>query len=401
MKQLIRRTTTSYGVLIAVFVCIIAFAVFVIASRVNAQTEGRDSGSLITIHDRGVEQATISTAKTIGEALGEAGIELNDQDIVEPAADQEIIAEQYSVNIYRARPITVIDGDIKRSVFSPYQTPDQIADSVGIELYPEDDATLSRSENIIADGAGLELTIDRATPINFMLHGKQTVVRTQAETVADMLREKDITLSADDKLSVDGSTPIVANMSLRLWREGKQTITVEEAVAFPVSQIQDANQPIGYKQIQTPGQNGSETVTYEILIQDGQEVSRTKIAGIVTVQPVQQVEIVGAKLPPATSPAENRILGRQMMLSFGFGDDQWVCLESLWTKESNWRTTAGNPTSGAYGIPQSLPASKMATYGADYMSNPVTQITWGLNYIKGRYQTPCGAWNHFLAKNWY
>lgn len=295
MKQLIRRTTTSYGVLIAVFVCILVSAVFVIASRANAQIEGRDSGSVITIHDRGIEQATISSAKTIGEALNEAGIELNEQDIVEPAASQEIVAEQYSVNIYRARPVTVIDGDIKRSVFSAYQTPEQIASSVGIDLYAEDEATLSRSENIIADGAGLELTIDRATPINFTMHGKDTVVRTQADTVADMLTEKGITLSSDDKLSVDGSTPIVADMALRLWREGKQTITVEEAVEFPVSQIQDANQPIGYKKIQSAGKDGAETVTYEILIQDGKEVKRTKIAGVVTVQPIKQVEVVGVK----------------------------------------------------------------------------------------------------------
>ena len=77
------------------------------------------------------------------------------------------------------------------------------------------------------------------------------------------------------------------------------------------------------------------------------------------------------------------------------------CLDKMWTKESNWRTTAENPSSHSYGIPQALPASKMAVYGSDYRSNPVPQIKWGLHYIEGRYKTPCGAWTFWQAHNWY
>ena len=80
---------------------------------------------------------------------------------------------------------------------------------------------------------------------------------------------------------------------------------------------------------------------------------------------------------------------------------QYRCLNSLWTKESNWRVTADNPTSSAYGIPQALPGSKMRSAGADWRTNPATQITWGLRYIDGRYGTPCAAWNHFRSRNWY
>ena len=91
------------------------------------------------------------------------------------------------------------------------------------------------------------------------------------------------------------------------------------------------------------------------------------------------------------------------MLDAGFGEDQWACLVNLWNRESGWRTTAGNVSSGAYGIPQSLPASKMSAFGADYLTSAQTQIAWGLNYIKGRYGTPCGAWNAFSSRSpsWY
>lgn len=82
-------------------------------------------------------------------------------------------------------------------------------------------------------------------------------------------------------------------------------------------------------------------------------------------------------------------------------ETQYLCLEKLWTKESNWRWDSYNKSSGAYGIPQALPGSKMSTEGADWKTNPYTQIRWGLKYIAGRYGTPCSAWSHFLRVRWY
>lgn len=89
-----------------------------------------------------------------------------------------------------------------------------------------------------------------------------------------------------------------------------------------------------------------------------------------------------------------------MAANYGWGDDQFACLVSLWDKESGWRVNAANP-SGAYGIPQALPGSKMASAGADWQTNPATQIAWGLGYISGRYGTPCGAWGHSQSTGWY
>lgn len=97
----------------------------------------------------------------------------------------------------------------------------------------------------------------------------------------------------------------------------------------------------------------------------------------------------------------NKAVGCTLLLQAGFGLDQMPCLDKLWTKESGWRTTASNGSSGAYGIPQAYPGSKMAAYGDDWKTNPATQIAWGLNYIKTRYSTPCGAWSHFQSANSY
>jgi len=97
----------------------------------------------------------------------------------------------------------------------------------------------------------------------------------------------------------------------------------------------------------------------------------------------------------------NRGIGCAVMLEAGFGLDQWSCLDKLFNKESHWNHRARNPGSGAYGIPQALPGSKMASAGADWLTNPATQVRWGLGYIKGRYQTPCGAWAHSQRTGWY
>ncbi|GAA4375151.1 hypothetical protein GCM10023152_18820 [Agromyces bauzanensis] len=89
------------------------------------------------------------------------------------------------------------------------------------------------------------------------------------------------------------------------------------------------------------------------------------------------------------------------MAAYGWGSDQFRCLDLLWTRESGWRADAYNASSGAYGIPQSLPGSKMASAGADWRTNAATQIDWGLSYIAARYGTPCSAWAHSEVVNWY
>jgi hypothetical protein len=110
----------------------------------------------------------------------------------------------------------------------------------------------------------------------------------------------------------------------------------------------------------------------------------------------------GWRPPFATpDPGTAQAIAYDMVLARGWGDDQFACLVALWNKESGWRVNAYNASSGAYGIPQALPGTKMATAGADWETNPATQITWGLGYIGGRYGTPCGAWDHSQRTGWY
>jgi hypothetical protein len=113
------------------------------------------------------------------------------------------------------------------------------------------------------------------------------------------------------------------------------------------------------------------------------------------------VEYTGPVPTSCNEYSGSRKTGCALMLDAGFGIDQFPCLDKLWKKESGWNYKATNSSSGAFGIPQALPGSKMASIADDWKTNPATQIKWGLGYIEGRYDTPCGAWSHSESTGWY
>lgn len=108
-----------------------------------------------------------------------------------------------------------------------------------------------------------------------------------------------------------------------------------------------------------------------------------------------------APVAAAPDPGTAKAIAYELLKARGWGDDEYGCLVALWERESHWNAAAHNPSSGAHGIPQALPGSKMASAGADWETNPATQITWGIGYIAGRYGTPCTAWDHSEINNWY
>lgn len=339
MKSLITRSATPIGALIAAALLMIAVAVIVMANISHAGNgEPGQDGRLVTIHDRGTEKVILTQAGTVGDALAEAGVVLDPKDAVEPSTNQKLVASDYQVNIYRARPVIVVDGVIKQKIVTPYQTAPQIVKDAGIKLYPEDTTKLERVNDIVAEGAGLRLTIDRATPFIFTLYGETITARTQAATVGEMLAEKGIKLGVNDRVSVDKSTPITSDLSVRVWREGKQTVTVDESVDFAVDKISDANREPSYREIRTPGEKGSRSVTYEIEIQDGKEVARTEIASIVTKQPKTQVEVVGVK-GQYTTPSENQTITWDYLIGQGFTRNQTAGIMGNLMQEHRFNTS--------------------------------------------------------------
>lgn len=265
------------------------------------QAQSKDQADLasgqrvITIFDQGERKVIVTTADTVREALKRADTGLAADDIVEPAAATKLVASEYTVNIYRAKPVMIVDGMRRERVLSPYSSAEDIAHHANITVHDEDTLELERSTDVLYDGFGMRLSITRATPVNLVLYGERTQVRTQASTVDGLLRDKDVTLGPNDTVSVSKNAAIERGMTIEVWRNGVQTITEEQAVPFTVRKIQDADREIGYRDIKTPGKNGKKSITYEVTMRNGKEVARKEIQSIVVEKPSEQVEIVGAK----------------------------------------------------------------------------------------------------------
>lgn len=280
--------------IVLLFICYFATTQAVQAASNNAGSEGR----LVTIHDRGSKKVILTKADNVQDAIKDAGISLSSDDVVEPSRSDRLVASSYTVNIYRARPIVVVDGAIRQKVMTAAQMPKDIAAAAGISLRDEDEVSMDLSRNIIADGAGIELDIDRATEFSLKLYGKQLVAYSQAATVGEMIETKGIKLSDEDTVSLPLDTELTPGIAVEIWREGVQTTTIEEEVAFSVRKVLDADRQIGYREVQTAGVPGKKDVVYEITASGGKEVGRKAIQSVVTREPTTQVEIIGTKPGP-------------------------------------------------------------------------------------------------------
>jgi len=232
-------------------------------------------------------------------------------------------------------------------------------------------------------------------------------------TVQDALSDLGLTWDNDDIITPAPATPLANQMAITLVRVTQQTVTRDSSIPFTTQNSDDPNSPQGKVVIVTPGANGVLQETVQQVLNDGAVVSETVTNQTVLTAPVTQVTKTGTKPadPPSSSnsssapisvtPGSAQAIAQEMVAARGWDNSQFQCLVNLWNRESGWRVNASNGSSGAYGIPQALPGSKMATVGADWQTNPATQITWGLNYISGRYGTPCGAWSSFQAQGWY
>lgn len=281
--------------IVAVFLLAFFVTTFGSVSGVYAASDLKHGQRLITIHDRGVEKSIITREMTLREVFKNADILIDPNDMVEPGLDEALDGDSYQVNVYRARPVTVIDGNNKIRIMSAYQTPRQIAEHAGFTIQDEDMTTMQLPDDPLADDMNLQLTITRATPVKLVLYGKTNTVYTRAVTVADFLKDKNITLAKNDVLTVKETEAISEHMKIEIWRNGKQTITRDEAISFDVQRIENADKKVGYRQVKTPGIKGKKKVTYEVVMKNGKELKRKKIQSVVLEHPKKQVEIVGTK----------------------------------------------------------------------------------------------------------
>lgn len=323
------------------------------------------------------------------------------------------VADEASLNV--AAPVAQSQAGASTSADVPVLNTALTGEDL-VELTP---ASRSSERTLLLDGQGVEFTI--------VVDGVATPFRSDAETLADALSEAGVSLGWDDVVSADLSSAPQEGAVVTIARAGTSYVTEQIVTPHESEERSTSQLLIGTTRVVQEGVDGDARVTFAVELLDGVEVSRSQAFSITLNAPVTEIVEVGTRKPPPVvaappansgsgsaaapaapaapavpaDPGSSRAIAQEMVAARGWGSEQWTCLDSLWQKESRWNHTAKNPYSGAYGIPQSYPGSKMASAGADWQTNPATQITWGLGYIAGRYGTPCGAWEHSKLKNWY
>ena len=272
--------------LVAVTILSVAVISAVFAPLVWAKGETIDSSSkIVTFYDEGIERTILTKGQTIADALKDAQIEVNDNDSVYPAKDSKLENSMTVVNIRRARPVTVTDSDGYRArVVTAEVDASKIAKQAGAELKSRDTVESSAIDDFVSAGSiGQQIEITRAKTVNLKLYGQDLTIRTQKDTVKDMLDESAIVLAEKDTISVPLATKITDGMSLQIWRNGIQTVEQDEEIPFETQIIKDNTKNIGYVEVQTAGQVGKKTVIYRVHMQDGVEVGREVVSEVVTV----------------------------------------------------------------------------------------------------------------------
>lgn len=394
MKSILRKSKPPRGIFAAAALFVVSVLGIVFSAHTQADSQRPTGGDrLITVHDQGVEKSFLTRADTLRSALEGAHIRVDENDLVEPSLDGQLVASNYEVNIYRARPVTIVDGATRKRVISPYRTAKQIVQHAGMTLHDEDETDMTASADLVGDGSGVQLAIDRATEFTLKLYGKSVTAYTQAATVGEMLKEKGIALAPQDTLAVSEDTPIVAGMKVEIWRNGKQTFTQEEEIKPPVRQIQDADQPVGYKKVRSEGKPGKKTVTYEIVMKNGKEVSRKVIQTVVLEKAEERVEVVGTKVElPAGSHTD-------WMSAAGIGSGDYGYVDYIMTHESHWNPAAVNPA-GYYGLGQTS-YSNISGACPNWQTDPVCQLGFFSGYATSRYGSWQAAYDFKRANGWW
>lgn len=382
-----------------IFLFFMGLVVFVVA---GGQTVGAADTKVVQLHIEGETRVVPTRAVTVEDLLQRLNIEMKEKDIVEPSLDAEITDDNFQINIYRARTILVEDEGKKILTHTAEPTPKAVAESVGLKVYPEDIiekkplAAIEPAEAIKQGVVAERVVIDRATPVSLNIYGKQVEVRTHAKTVGELIEEKNIVIGADDTLQPAADTPLNEAREVFVARFGTKLETVEEEIPMPIEYIDDPTKPRGVETVRESGAPGKKTVTYEIELKNDKEVGRKPIQEVIITEPVTQVVIRGTKFV-ISNPSANVALGQQIANDMGWGH-QFHCIYGIFQRESGWNHLARNRSSGAYGIPQALPGSKM---GPGWESDPAVQIRWGIGYMVGRYGSPCGAEAFWQVNHWY
>jgi len=362
---------------------------------------------VVFLFDSGKQETLDTKAATVGELVNRLPLHLIAQDIIEPATDTPIVEDNFRINIYRARPVTVVEGSTKIVTLTAQKSARQVAEQAGLHINPEDIATFAQG-NLAQNIIGEQVIVSPATPITLNLYGSQVPTYTQAKTIGGMLQEKHIKLENGVSVSPASDTKITPGMLIFVLNPGAQVATVEGTIPAPVEDIADSSLSFGTTAVRQNGIAGKKIDTYIITTDKNVEVSRELIQEIVVQDPVPQIVAVGTVIDIDSAKIK-------LMAAAGIPSSDFQYVNYILSRESGWCATKLQGQAGycppnapsdipsylGYGLGQATPGYKMASNGADWETNPVTQLEWCNDYALTRYGSWAAAYEHWAAySNW-
>ncbi len=363
-------------------------------SNVVLSSKPEGAANIVILHVDRDTRVLPTREENVEGLLKNAGIELNEGDVVEPSLQTAIEDDDFRINVYRAAPVVIQDEDKRIETMSAAQTSRSIADQAGIVIHPEDEIKTEPSRDFLRDGVGSKVVIERSSPVVLNLYGNSLPIRTLTKTVGDLLKEKNVVLEDGDKITPSLDTPITENLQIFVTRYGVEVITSEEVIPMPVETVEDSSLSFGTSAVRQVGAEGKKSVTYQINMENGVEVGRTLIQEVVVQEPVKQIVARGKAFNIASDKSA-------VMSAAGISSSDQVYVNYIINRESRWNITARNSSSGAYGLCQALPGGKMSSAGSDWETNPVTQLRWCHGYALGRYGSWEAAYNFWLNNHWW
>ena len=391
------KKQVSNLLLLVVTIFMTIFLATVLKERsIFADSENNESEEThyINIYDKGKRTTVRSESGTVSEALGRAGIEYSEYDVVEPGLDEQIDSRDYNINIYRSRQVLVLDEGKKIYSETARMTPTEVAEAAGVELKDKDIVRVESYNDVLETGMVTAYRVVRAKTIKLDYYGKKTTIRTQAKTVREFCIEQNISMNKEENwISMPLDQELAKSNEISVYRQGKQTITVDESIPFSERISYDYDLSYGQEKISQAGQNGQKTVTYEIDMRDGQEVSREYISEIVTKEPVEQVKVVGRKLNLPGGSHED------WMAAAGISASDYGYVNYIISHESGWRPNASN---GRYfGLYQTSAGRLVSDCGENWVNDPICQLRSANGYAVGRYGSWAGAYQWWTSHNWW
>ncbi len=250
---------------------------------------------LVTLSVDGKRLGFVTDATTVQEALDRAQVHLGADDLVEPSVTTPINTRVFFINVYRAKPVIVVDKGREIRVNTPYQNPKLIVQqSAKLSVYPEDGYEAEPINNIVDNGTiGYQIIVLRSIPLKITVDGRTFGVRSRQLTVGDMLTEKGVVLGPDDLVNFKLTAAIAEDMHVVVTRVGRAVVAREEVIPAPIQTVFDNNLPAGSIQIKQAGKDGKQLVTYEVTYHNGKEVRRKKLQVVVELQPVTRIIVRG------------------------------------------------------------------------------------------------------------